>query len=247
METKLYVKLISNTPNPEMLISSAAKLCYSPLGIKEVLDIKNPQETGKLIKSLTKMGHESPLEHISYSFGIEGFSRVAAQQLTRHRVASFSMKSQRYVKENQFDFITPPSITEAGLEKDYFKMMQQAQENYNKLSKEIEKRLGLKGELNNQDARYILPNATETKLIMTMNARELLHFFEVRTCNRAQWEIRNLAKEMFKLVLPTAPNIFKYTGPSCVSKGKCREGKLSCGLEEKVKEEFKNIISNTLI
>jgi thymidylate synthase (FAD) len=245
MKSSLHVLLLEHTPNPENLIASAAKLCYSAAEIKNLVSKQNTESSRKFIDKLMQMGHQSPLEHISYTFGIEGISRACSHQLVRHRIASYSQQSQRYVGETRekhgqdcFNFIVPETIQQAGLEPRFIEMMQTTQGFYNELSEELKKRLDLTGESNFQDARYVLPNAAETKLIATMNARELLHFFALRTCMRAQWEIRALAKEMYKLVLPTAPTLFDYAGPSCVTKGKCSEGKASCGLANQVREEF---------
>ena len=151
-------------------------------------------------KSLASIGHLSPIEHVSFTFGIEGISRACSHQLVRHRVASYSQQSQRYVKEEQFDYVIPPSIKQdPALVGEFEKCMAEAQENYTKVLKRLEE-LGYKGEAGQQDARYLLPNAAETKIVVTMNARELLHFFRVRCCNRAQWEIREMADRMLALV-----------------------------------------------
>jgi len=191
------------------------------------------------------MGHESPIEHVVYTFGIEGISRACTHQLVRHRIASYSQQSQRYVSEQSqkhggvFDYIIPPSFKQAGREEWFKEKMQEIQKYYDK-AEEILKKAGYIGEAAHQDARFLLPNAAETKIIVTMNARELFHFFRKRACNRAQWEIRDMAKGMYKLVLPTAPSLFKYAGPDCVTDA-CHEGKMSCGLAEKVRKEFGNI------
>jgi len=247
MEKKLHVVLLRYTPEAETLIASAAKLCYSPSDIDSLLERQTPEKSRECIDKLALMGHQSPLEHVSYTFGIEGISRACSHQLVRHRIASFSQQSQRYVGELSgknpdgcFDFIIPPSVEKAGMKKRFIEMIKSCQEFYDEISQAL-KKSGLEGEANFQDARFILPNAAETKIIASMNARELLHFFRVRCCNRAQWEIRNLAKEMYRVVLPTVPYLFKYTGPSCVSTGKCSEGKMSCGLAEQVREEFKRL------
>lgn len=248
MEKKLNVRLLRYTSDPEQIIAGAAKLCYSASEIDSLMEEQTPEKARSFVEKLMNMGHESPIEHVVYTFGVEGVSRVLTHQLVRHRIASYSQQSQRYVGEQSeknkggcFDFIVPPSVKQAGLEDKFIIMMEQAQENYDELSKLLRDVSGLEGEENNQDARYVLPNAAETKIITTMNARELLHFFEVRTCNRAQWEIQNLAIEMYKLAFPTAPSLFRYAGPSCISKQKCEEGKMSCGLAEEVRMRFEEM------
>ena len=216
----MKVTLIAHTPEPEKVIASAGKLCYSSSDIESLMDGLTTEKTESFIKKLTDLGHQSPLEHCSFTFGIEGVSRALTHQLVRHRIASYSQKSQRYVKEGQFDYIIPPSITaDEKVHRIYKKHMEDAQYIYNYL---LEK--GIPPE----DARFVLPNACETKIIVTMNIRSLLHFFEERCCNRAQWEIRELAKQMLGICKGIAPNIFKNAGASCV-RGKCKEGKMSCG------------------
>jgi thymidylate synthase (FAD) len=170
----------------------------------------------------------SPIEHVSFSFGIEGISRACSHQLVRHRVASFSQQSQRYVKEEAFDYITPPSITERAFAPMFHRAMERAQEEYTKL---------IEAGVPAEDARFLLPNACETKIVVTMNARELLHFFRVRTCNRAQWEIRGMAKQMLALCKEAAPVIFSKSGPGCLYNA-CGEGKMSCGKIQEVRTEF---------
>jgi len=226
-ETKLKVTLLNYTPNPEETVAMAARLCYSNLTIE---DIKNISEKNykKLIKNLIQKGHLSPIEHVSFTFGIEGISRACSHQLVRHRLASYSQQSQRYVNlEETFNFIIPPSIKQnPDIEKLYIDFMKNAQETYKLIIKKFNEK-GIKGELAYQDARFVLPNACETKIIVTMNARELLHFFKLRCCQRAQWEIRLLAEKMLQLVKKVAPTIFFNAGPSCLS-GKCPENKNNC-------------------
>lgn len=245
MKAELYVELMEHTPNPERLVAAAAKLCYSPKRVRELYADLTREKARDFIERLMQMGHDSPIEHANYTFGIEGISRTCSHQLVRHRLASYSQQSQRYVGElndgeDTFDFIVPQSVKEVGLEKRFEEMMREIQTFYNELAEGLEKS-GLKGEDVFQDARYVLPNATATQLMMTLNARELLHFFQLRTCNRAQWEIRRLAKRIYQLVLPTAPTLFKYAGPRCVTDNKCREGKKSCGLASSVREEFQRL------
>lgn len=225
--THLKVKLLAKTADSQEVISMGAKLCYSDAGIDE---LQSAGQNPGLIGRLMDMGHLSPIEHASFTFGIEGVSRSLLAQITRHRIASFSVQSQRYVCQSKnkegFDYILPPAIEELGEEAvlEYKEQMSTMQKWYEKW---IE-RLGGGGEKSNEDARFVLPNACETKMILTMNARELLHFFSMRCCNRAQWEIRALAWEMLKICREEAPVLFGNAGPTCV-RGKCGEGKMTCG------------------
>lgn len=214
-------KLISHTPEPEKVVSIAAKLCYSKSDVDSLATgVLTGNDTEKFIDKLKGMGHESPLEHVSFTFAIEGVSRTLTHQLVRHRIASYSQKSQRYVSENNFEYIIPPSIARDSQAKEKFEnLMCTIRQAYNKLaSMDIPK----------EDARYVLPNATETKIIVTMNARSLFNFFSLRCCTHAQWEIRQLANLMLAEVQKVAPILFKNAGASC-KKGYCPEEGRSCG------------------
>ena len=232
----MNVQLLTHTPDPEKIVASAAKLCYSSAKVGEIMDGLDKEKTEKFLNMLMDLGHESPLEHITFTFGIEGVSRSLLAQFTRHRIASYSVKSQRYVSEKHFTFVTPPEIEKnPEAKKIYLEAMEKDVEDYNKLAdilKEQHMAAGMdekKAEKAAQeDARYILPNACETNMIVTMNARSLYNFFHHRCCTRAQWEIRDCAYRMYLLVKEVAPTIFKNAGPSCVA-GPCPEGKLSCG------------------
>ncbi len=216
----MKVTLITHTPEPERVIASAAKLCYSSSDIETLMDGLTADKIENFIKKLTDLGHQSPLEHCSFTFGIEGVSRALTHQLVRHRLASYSQKSQRYVKEGSFEYITPNSIkNDEALCDHYNALMGSIQRFY-----DLATQRGIPAE----DARFVLPNACETKIITTMNIRELLHFFEERCCNRAQWEIRDMANEMLEICKEVAPNLFSKAGASCI-RGKCKEGKMSCG------------------
>ncbi|MEJ5226405.1 FAD-dependent thymidylate synthase [Thermodesulfovibrio sp.] len=240
-EALLKVSLIEHTPMPENLVALSARLCYSPVGVDELREKMSEEEKEKLINLLRESGHLSPFEHASFTFAVEGISRACSHQLVRHRIASYSQQSQRYVSEESgFDFVVPPIFKEDNLLNTLFKeAMEQSHKYYCKLLKELEKR-GIKGETARQDARFVLPNAAETKIVITMNARELLHFFRVRCCSRAQWEIRALATEMLRLVKKVAPLLFKDAGPSCVV-GKCPEGRFSCGKAGQIRKKFKTL------
>ena len=236
-ETALNVVLLRHTPEPEEVVAMAAKLCYSPSGVEELKEKIEAKDQAAFVEKLAAIGHLSPIEHVSFSFGIEGISRACSHQLVRHRVASYSQQSQRYVREEQFDYVIPPSIKQDPvLVREFEKFMAEAQENYTKVLKRLEE-LGYKGEAGQQDARYLLPNAAETKIVVTMNARELLHFFRVRCCNRAQWEIREMAERMLALVKKAAPTIFAKSGPGCLYTA-CPEGKMTCGKIEEVRKKF---------
>ncbi len=232
------VELLKYTPDPEQVIALAAKLCYSDATIEDLKEGVESKDVSKFIARLSSFGHMSPFEHASFTFGIEGVSRSLLAQITRHRVASFSVKSQRYVSANNdgevFNYVIPPSIEELGKEavEKYKSQMATMQEWYN----DWQQMLGGACEKSNEDARFVLPNAAETKMVVTMNARELQHFFHLRCCNRAQWEIRDVAWQMLALVLEVAPNIFCNSGPSCVA-GPCTEGKMSCGRVAEMREK----------
>jgi thymidylate synthase (FAD) len=222
----LKVTLITHTPEPEKVIASAAKLCYSSSDIESLMNGLTTEKIETFIKKLTDLGHQSPLEHCSFTFGIEGVSRSLTHQLVRHRIASYSQKSQRYVKEGQFEYIIPPTITENQADINvYENFMRYAQEVYDYF---------IKNDIPAEDARFVLPNATETKIIITMNIRTLLHFFEERCCNRAQWEIRQMANMMLDICKEISPTLFANAGASCV-RGKCKEGKMTCG--QPIREE----------
>ena len=296
----MSVKLLAHTNEPEKLVASAAKLCYSSSDIETLMDNLTEENINSFIERLASMGHESPFEHITFTFGIEGVSRALLAQITRHRIASYSVQSQRYVNMDDFKYVTPPiAMTSPILLDKYNDIMnslaldytylrnefiaQIIYDNYAKEMKEVIREVALEigedeemaeqtandvvaywnnydscpaeyesrfdfwkttlldkfkvkykdiynkvSKIAQEDARMILPNACETKIVMTMNARSLFNFFKLRCCTRAQWEIRLLACEMLLLVQEVAPLVFKYAGPSCV-RGKCPEGAMTCG------------------
>lgn len=255
-KTKLKVKLVSYTQNPEALVAASAKLCYSQLGGDEIMEDLTDENIEKFLNMLMSFGHQSPIEHISFSFAVEGVSRTLTHQLVRHRIASYSQRSQRYVTEGQFQYIVPPAIeNDEHARRIFVEAMENDQKAYDKIS-ELLRNKYIKENIENgmsekkaashaekkaiEDARYVLPNACETKIMITMNARTLLHFFSVRCCNRAQWEIRAMADEMLKEVKNVAPTIFKKAGPSCTY-GTCSEGNMSCGKINEVREKYQNI------
>ena len=250
----LHVELISYTQDADKLVASAAKLCYSQSGIAALMDKQTPEKVEQFIKMLGELGHESPVEHASYTFGIEGVSRTLLAQLTRHRIASYSVQSQRYVDKSNFNYIIPPDVAAIPEAKEEFAAaMEEDKRHYESLRsiltekyKEINTNAGMneKDALSaaekkaNEDARFVLPNACDTKIIMTMNARSLMNFFRQRCCNRAQWEIRELAAEMLKLVKAVSPLLFSRSGPPCLY-GVCREGAYSCGKADEARKKLR--------
>jgi len=248
-----YVELLSYTEGCEKVVAAAAKLCYSSAEIGEILEGLDDEKTKKFLNMLMDMGHASPIEHLSFTFGIEGVSRSLLAQITRHRIASYSVKSQRYVREGNFSYITPPAISENPEALAIFeKAMQDTQMAYDKIVKALEESHASSmmaegtdekkakrdaGKKANEDARFVLPNACETKMVVTMNARSLLNFFSERCCSRAQWEIRDLADQMLHLVKEKAPTIFRFAGPPCLD-GPCPEGKMSCGKKKEMEKKY---------
>ncbi len=253
---KLNVTLIEYTPQPEKIVAAAAKLCYSDSSCENIMDGLDDEKTNSFVKMLSDIGHESPIEHVSFTFGIEGVSRTLLAQITRHRHASFSVQSQRYVKKNNFVYITPPAISQdEKINELYQKSMEDSYSAYNEIADKLsekyfteflsqglnEKPAKSKAEKKAiEDARFVLPNACETKMVVTMNARSLINFFKLRCCNRAQWEIKALAIEMYKLCYKAAPSLFGNAGASCC-KGVCAEGKMTCGKITEVRQEFERI------
>jgi len=226
------VTLLNFTPNPEKTVSLAAKLCYSKSTIDELEERVKGISYEKFLRKILKMGHLSVLEHASFTFGIDGISRATSHQLVRHRIASYSQQSQRYVELSGAEHVTPPSIQKNALMEERFKdVISRCYSFYSEM---------LSSGVLAEDARYILPNAACTKIIATMNARELLHFFRLRCCERAQWEIREMATLMLSLAKKEAPVIFKSAGPACV-RGPCSEGEMTCGRPAEIREKFKNL------
>lgn len=235
-ESKLHVVLLTHTPDPEKTCALAARTCYSALDEQGLQEKVQSADQSKFLKGIVASGHLSVLEHASFTFFAEGVSRALLAQISRHRIASFSVQSQRYVSlEKGFDYIIPPRIKDLGEEAvlEYNAEMEQMHKWYIAWQEKL-------GENANEDARFVLPNACETHITFTMNARELLHFFSLRCCNRAQWEIRELATEMLRLCKEAAPVIFENSGPGCVS-GACPEGARSCGQAKTMREKFSNL------
>lgn len=194
------------------------------------------EKARRRVKRVTGYGHMSVIEHAYFTFSIEDVSRAMTHQLVRHRVASYTQQSQRYVTYDTLkQYVTPPTI-EANPEakKIFDETLESISETYKKL---------LDMGIPKEDARYVLPNAAKTHILVTMNARELRHFFSLRCCARAQWEIREVAMEMLKQVKKVAPSLFENTGPGCVELGYCPEGELKpleCNIEE-IRRQFKSL------
>lgn len=230
----LKVLLLQHTLEPELTVALAARLCYSSAGIGELHDRLSRADIQGFLDKIMSLGHQSVLEHASFTFGIEGISRACSHQLVRHRLASYSQQSQRYVTFDggRFPSVVPDAIAESPKRSEIFaRAMEACAVAYEALIED-----GTPAE----DARFVLPNSAETKIIVTMNARELLHFFSLRCCERAQWEIRKVAVEMLRLVKPLAPSIFRQAGPDCVA-GVCPEGTLTCGKTSEVRKYFKEL------
>ncbi|HHY46205.1 MAG TPA: FAD-dependent thymidylate synthase [Firmicutes bacterium] len=216
----MQVKLIAYTPEPERVVAAAARLCYSKIGAMDILEGLTDDRVGELIDTLLTSGHLSPTEHATFVFAIEGVSRALSHQCMRHRIASYSQQSQRWVDESNFDYIVPASIRESAQAFEIFVgAMESLRDAYRKLMALVPR----------EDARYVLPNACETKFVMSMNCRSLYNFFEKRLCTRAQWEIREMAAIMLEEVRKVAPRLFAKAGPPCETRGICPEGKFSCG------------------
>lgn len=242
----MKVKILAHTPNPELVVASAAKLCYSKVGVEEIQEKLTEENIEKFVSMLASIGHHSPLEHCTFTFAIEGISRACSHQLVRHRIASYSQQSQRYVALNDtFDYIMPSQIEKyedtktvfenamKDIKRYYDYLVDSLEENYinNGMSKKDANKKAI------EDARYVLPNACETKIVVTMNVRTLMNFFSHRCCDRSQKEIRDLANEMLKQVKEIAPTIFKNAGEPCL-RGKCPEGSMSCGkIKSKIKKD----------
>lgn len=238
MKTKLKVKLIAHTPDADKVVAAAAKLCYSAADVDTLMDGLTADKVEAMCQKLADLGHESPIEHASYTFAVEGVSRALLAQLTRHRIASYSVQSQRYVDKSSFDYIVPPAIQECGGEilDEYKYVMNRLKISYDYIRERLINYYTVRGiapdkaeKLANEDARFVLPNACDTRIIFTMNARSLHNFFKLRCCNRAQWEIRAMADEMLRLCREVSPVLFKSAGPSCAVTGNCSEGAMCCG------------------
>lgn len=230
----MKVKLIAHTPEPEKVVAAAAKLCYSSAtDIDTLMEGLAPEKNEKFINHLISMGHESPLEHVSFTFGVEGVSRVLLAELTRHRIASYSVRSMRYVDEGNFEYVTPKIIQDKNFGESYDEAIAKCRELYLEM---------VKAGVPKEDARMVLPNSTHTRIIFTMNLRSLLNMLSLRMCTRAQWEIREMAHAIWEICKKKFPALFATAGPSCIYNGYCPEGDKSCGRMptiEKLHEAYK--------
>ncbi len=238
---KPKVVLVGATPNPAGVVAAAARLCYAE-DTGDLLEGDVARDK-KFVNKLFSLGHLSPIEHASFTFFVEGVSRAMTHQLVRHRLASYSQRSQRYVSHASFDYVVPPRIEGRkvvidGEEVDAVEYFEATMEMLARRYSLLIEALGATGEQSNQDARYVLPNACETKIFITMNARELLHFFAERLCIRAQWEIRDVAGRMLELVKDKFPAVFGGAGPKCIKIGHCPEGKMTCGKFKEMAEKY---------
>lgn len=217
----MKVSLVGYTPEPERLVAAAARLCHADAPPEELLARMDPDEIRAFLEKLTRLGHLSVFEHASFTFAVSGVSRALTHELVRHRIASYTQRSQRYLNETGFRYVTPPTIAAHPEGAAIFdEAMSHLERGYARLLA-----LGIPRE----DARFVLPNACASQLVVTMNARSLRNFFALRCCSRAQWEIRALAREMLAKVREVAPGLFLQAGPPCESAGFCREGALGCG------------------
>ncbi len=231
----LSVKLLASTPDALSLIYASFRQCYhagfvGDLWEKLMAGEVPAQKQADFVERIMLSGHESPIEHVSFTFAIEGVSRALTHQLVRHRIASYSQQSQRYVGEGaDFDFIMPPAVARIPEARERFEaFIKEAGRAYADIQ-EILKANGREKKAN-EDARFVLPNAAESKIVVTMNCRSLLHFFELRCCMRAQWEIRALADRMLALSREALPVIFASAGAKCERLGYCPEdARFSCG------------------
>ena len=238
-EAKLKVILLRATPDADDVTAMAARLCYSRMDVEALRERVESQDQEEFLRRVMGRGHLSVSEHASFTFAVEGVSRALLAQLTRHRIASFSVQSQRYVSmADGFDYVVPPSIRALGPdeEAEYRRQMEQIHAWYCAW----QQKLGGPGEAANQDARFVLPNAASTRLVLTMNARELRHFFALRCCGRAQWEIREMAWQMLCECRRAARVLFEDAGPACLC-GPCPEGKSSCGRAEEMRARSRQI------
>lgn len=260
------VTLLAHTPMPEQTVAMAAKLCYSPSNIEDLRNGLTEEKTTSFLDMLSDLGHGSPVEHASFTFGIEGISRACSHQLVRHRIASYSQQSQRYVDGTKFEFVTPPEIADCKKAYEAYKKVIDLQgeaystirdalvvkyikdykgedikgtdeEVLNSFKEENKSKFNAFVKKANEDARFVLPNACTTKIVCTFNTRSLYNFFAHRCCNRAQWEIRQVAEQMLLECLKVAPTLFKHCGPSCLF-GPCPEGKMSCGKMKEMREKY---------
>ncbi len=226
------VQLLSHTPQPLAVIYAACRQCYhdgfvGDMWEKLLTQDISPQKQSELITKIVASGHESPIEHVSFTFAIDGVSRALSHQLVRHRIASYSQQSQRYVNGAQCNYIIPPSIAKNAAALARFEaFMAEVGSAYADIHALLEAQGSSKA---NEDARFVLPQAAETRIVVSMNCRALLNFFAHRCCARAQWEIRKVAEEMLRQCRDILPEVFAHAGAPCEKTHLCPEGKFCCG------------------
>ncbi|MDR2075911.1 MAG: FAD-dependent thymidylate synthase [Desulfovibrio sp.] len=232
-QATLRVELLAHTPNPLSLVYAAFRQCYhagfaGDMWPKLLAGDLDRETQAAFVTETLSSGHASPVEHVSFTFALEGVSRALTHQLVRHRIASYSQQSQRYVDGSDFRYVLPPAIARIPEARDRFL---RCLADIGAAYREVKELLETNGGSNaREDARFLLPQAAETRIVLTMNCRSLLNFFEHRCCMRAQWEIRALAWEMLGLCRAALPAIFAVAGPSCERLGFCPEGKrFTCG------------------
>ena len=238
-QAKLKVILLRATPDPDELVAMGARLCYAKADLDALQQKVESSDQREFVERVMQRGHLSVTEHANFTFAVEGVSRALLAQLTRHRIASFSVQSQRYVSmADGFDYVIPPAIEALGEEakQEFIRQMDTMHAWYCGW----QEKLGGTKEKANEDARFVLPNAAATRMLVTMNARELLHFLSLRCCNRAQWEIRSVAWQMLALAYEAAPALFGKAGPGCL-RSACPEGKKCCGRSDEVRARFDEI------
>jgi len=230
----MRVTLLAHTPDPEHVVGSAAQTSFKDKPPTEIFAKTTTEKAQKVLKRVMGYGHVSVIEHATFTFAVEDISRVAEVQLVRHRIASYTIKSGRYNKTH-CDVVIPSSIAKNEQAK---KKVNDFIEYNTKLIQEL-----LDMGIPFEDARMLSPQGIKTNIVFTMNARELLHFFSLRCCRRAQWELRQLADDMLKEVKKVAPTIFENAGPNCVKLGYCPERELKpedCNIVE-IKNKYKEM------
>ncbi len=219
----MQVTLLTYTPDPERVIAAAARLSTSKVSASELRERMTPEQIARLLDHVIASGHLSTLEHASFTFAVDGISRAASHQLVRHRLASYTQQSQRYVSFKSFSelrYVTPATIVVKGFKGRFDETVRAMHDLYRQM---------IESGVPAEDARFILPNAVETRLVMTMNARELMHVCSLRLCQRAQWEIQELFAKVKEEVAKVAPRIAAEFKPKCYRMGYCDERE-SCGL-----------------
>ena len=232
---EMRIELLAHTPNARELIYAAFRQCYHAGYVGDMWPSllsgePDRERQAEFVALILESGHASPIEHVSFTFALSGVSRALTHQLVRHRLASYSQQSQRYVEASRFDYIMPPAVAKNAAAKERFmRFMDEAGEAYRDI-RELLEADGRTGAQANEDARFVLPQAVQTRIVMTMNCRSLLNFFEQRCCMRAQWELRAAANNMLDICRKALPEIFTPAGAKCERLRYCPEGeRFTCG------------------